>query len=70
MKLHGLAFLNDVSDRDSPSLLIRSDEVPNEEIAPLEMTPVFIDHDAQMQRAVGIAALSSPQRLKDVLEPF
>lgn len=61
VELHGLAFLNDVSDRDSPGLLIRSDEVPNEEVAPLEMTPVLIDHDAQVQRAVGIAALGSSQ---------
>lgn len=46
VELHGLAFLNDVSDRDGSGLLIRSDEVPNEEVAPLEMTPVLIDHDA------------------------
>lgn len=48
VELHGLAFLNDVSDRDGSGLLIRSDEVPNEEVAPLEMAPVLIDHDAQM----------------------
>ena len=70
VELHGLAFLNDVSDRDGPGLLIRSDEVPNEEVAPLEMTPVLIDHDAQVQRAVGIAALGSSQGFEDVLEPF
>src|SRR5437773_528017 len=70
VELHGLAFLNDVSDRNGPGLLIRSDEVPNEEIAALEMTPVLIDHDAQVQRAVSIAALGSSQRLEDVLESF
>ena len=70
VELHGLAFLNDVSDRDGSGLLIRSDEVPNEEVAPLEMTSVLIDHDAQMQRAVGIAALGSPHGFEDVLEPF
>jgi hypothetical protein len=70
VELHGLAFLNDVSDRNGPGLLIRSNEVPNEEIAALEMTPVLIDHDAQVQRAVSIAALGSSQRLEDVLEPF
>ena len=70
VELHGLAFLNDVSDRDGSGLLIRSDEVPNEEVAPLEMTPVLIDHDAQMQRAVRIAALGSPHGFEDVLEPF
>jgi len=48
VELHGLAFPNDVSDRHSSGLLIRSDEVPNEEVAPLEMTPVLIDHDANM----------------------
>ena len=70
VELHGLAFLNDVSNRDSPGLLIRSDEVPNEEIAPLEMTPVLIDHDTQVQRAVGIAAVVSFQRFEDILEPL
>jgi hypothetical protein len=70
VELHGLAFLNDVSDRDSPGLLIRSDEIPNEEVAPLEMTPVLIDHDTQVQRAVGIAAVDSFQGFEDVLEPF
>jgi hypothetical protein len=57
VELHGLAFLNDVSDRNRSGLLISSDEVPNEEISPFKMTPVFINHDAQMQCAVGIAAL-------------
>ena len=70
VELHGLAFLNDISDRDGSGLLIRSDKVPNEEVATLEMTPVLIDHDAQMQRAVRIAALGSPHGFENVLEPF
>ena len=70
VELHGLAFLNDISDRDGSGLLIRSDEVPNEEVTSLEMTPVLIDHDAQMQRAVRIAALGSSHGFEDVLEPF
>jgi hypothetical protein len=70
VELHGLAFLDDISDRDGSGLLVRSDEVPNEEVAPLEMTPVLIDHDAQVQRAVRIAALDAPHGLEDVLEPF
>src|SRR5512141_1507174 len=45
VELHGLAFLHDISDRDSSSLLICSNEVPNEEIASLKMTPELIDHD-------------------------
>jgi hypothetical protein len=57
VELHGLAFLNDVSDRNGSSLLIRSDQVPDEEVSSLEMAPMLVDHDAQMQRAVGIAAL-------------
>jgi hypothetical protein len=59
VELHSLAFLHNISDRNGSSLLIRSDEVPNQEITPLEMTAVFIDHDAQMQRAMRIAALGS-----------
>ena len=46
VELHGLAFLDNIPDRNSSGLLIRSDEVPNEEVSPLEMTPVLIDHDA------------------------
>jgi Glu-tRNA(Gln) amidotransferase subunit E-like FAD-binding protein len=68
VELHGLAFLHDIANRNGSGLLIRSDEVPNQEITPLEMTAVLIDHDAQMQRAVRIAALGSSQRIKDVLE--
>jgi len=70
VELHGLAFLNDVSDCNGSGLLIRSDEVPNEEVSPLKMTPVFINHDAQMQRAVRIAALGSSHGFEDVLESF
>lgn len=32
VELHGLAFLDDVPDRNSSGLLIRSDEISNEEI--------------------------------------
>ncbi len=46
VELYGLAFLNDVSDRNGSGLLIRSNEVPNEEVASLEMTAVFINDDA------------------------
>ena len=70
VELDGLAFLNHISDRDRSGLLIRSNEVPNEEVTPLEMTPMLIDHNAQMQCAVGIASLGSPQGFEDVLEPF
>jgi hypothetical protein len=68
VELHRLAFLHDISDCDGSSLLIRSDEVPNQEVTPLEMTAVLIDHNSQMQRAVRVAALGSSQRFKDVLE--
>ena len=70
VKLDGLAFLNNVSDGNGAGLLIRSDKVPNEEVASLEMTPVLIDHDSQVHRTVGIVALGSSQRFEDVLEPF
>jgi hypothetical protein len=69
VELHGLAFLNDVSDRDGPGLLIRSNKVPNEEVSTLEMALVLINHNAQVQRAVGIT-LGSPHGFEDVLEPF
>lgn len=48
MELHSLSFLNDISDGDSPGLLIRTDEVTNEEVAPLKMTLVLIDDDAKV----------------------
>jgi len=70
VELDGLTFLNHVSDGDGSCLLIRSNEVPNEEVAPLEMTPVLVDHNAQMQCAVRIAALGSLHGFEDILEPF
>lgn len=70
VELHGLALLNDLSDRDGPGLLVRPNEVPNQEIASLEMTPVFVDHDSQVQCAVGIAALRPAQRFEHILEPL
>jgi hypothetical protein len=70
VELHGLALLNDIADRNGLGLLIRSDEVPNKEVAPLEMTLVLINHDSQVYRTVGIAALGSSQGFEDVLEPF
>jgi hypothetical protein len=70
VELHSLAFLDDIPDRNSSGLLIRSDEVSNEEVSPLEMTPVLIDDDAQMQRAMRIAALDSLHGFEDALEPF
>ena len=48
MKLYGLAFLNDISDSDSPGLLICSDEVTNKEVASLEVALVLIDDDAKV----------------------
>lgn len=48
MKLNGLAFLYHVSDRDGPGLLIRADEVTNEEVAPLEMALVLIDDNTKV----------------------
>jgi hypothetical protein len=46
VELYGLAFLDDISNRNSAGLLICSDEIPNEKVSPLEMTPVLIDHNA------------------------
>ncbi len=70
MKLHSLAFLNHVSDRNGSGLLIRSNEVPNEEVTLLEMTPMLINYDAQMQRAMGITSVGSAKGFEDILEPF
>jgi len=69
VELDGLAFLHNVPDRNGSGLLIRSDEIPNKEVAPLEMAPVLIDHNAKMQCAMRIAAVKPSQRLKDILEP-
>jgi hypothetical protein len=70
VELHGLAFLNNIPDRNGSSLLVRSDQIPDEEVSPLEMASMLVDHDAQMQCAVGIAALCSPHGFEDILEPF
>jgi len=69
VELDGLAFLHNVPDRDGSGLLVRSNEIPNKEVAPLEMAPVLIDYNAKMQCAVCIAAVGPSQRLKDILQP-
>lgn len=61
VELDGLAFLHNVPDRDGSGLLIRSDEIPNKEVAPLEMAPMLINHNAKMQCAVRIAAVRPSQ---------
>jgi hypothetical protein len=68
MELYGLPFLHNIADRNGSGLLIRSDEIPNEKVASLEMTRVLIDHDTQMHRTVRIPALRFSKRFKDVLE--
>jgi hypothetical protein len=67
VELDGLAFLHDIPDRDGSGLLIRSDQVSDEEVAPLEVAPVLIDYNTQMQGTMRIAAVGPPQRLKDIL---
>ena len=69
MELDSLAFLHNVPDRDRSGLLIRSDKIPNKEVAPLEMASMLIDHNAKMQCAVGIASMGPSQRLEDILQP-
>jgi hypothetical protein len=68
MKLDGLSLLNDIADGYRSCLLVRSDEIPDKEIASLEMTPMFVDHDADVQRSMGLSALGCLERLKGILE--
>lgn len=67
VELDGLALLHNVPDRDGSGLLIRSDEIPNKEVAPLEMASLLLDRNAQMQCPVRIAAVGPFQRFKDIL---
>lgn len=70
MELDGLPFLHDVADRNGPGFLIRSHEVAHEEISSPEAAPVFIDHDPDMERSVGVAPLRWLQRFEDRLQPL
>ena len=49
LKLDGLAFLNNIADRDGASLLICADQVSNEKVPALELIPVLIDDDTEME---------------------
>ena len=64
MELHRLSFLHHVSDRHGSGLLVGPEEVPNEKISPLEMVPVLIDHDAQMEGAMGFRRWAPPSDSK------
>jgi hypothetical protein len=59
VELHSLALLNDVSDCYGSGLLVCPDEVSNEEVSSLEMTPVFNDHDSQVQCAMSVSSMGS-----------
>jgi len=69
VELDSLALLHNVSNRDGSGLLIRSDEIPNKEVAPLEMAPLLLDRNAKMQCPMRIATVGPFQRFKDILEP-
>src|SRR6185436_15865218 len=57
VELDSLALLHNVSNRDGSGLLIRSDEIPNKEVAPLEMAPLLLDRNAKMQCPMRIATV-------------
>jgi hypothetical protein len=59
MKLDGLAFLNDVTDRDGASLLVRANQIPNEEVPALEAISVLIDNDPEMERQVCVSPVGA-----------
>ena len=64
VELHGLAFLNHVSNRDGAGGLISPDEITDEKVSPLKMVPMFIQDNADMQRPVSAPAVFSVQRFK------
>jgi len=68
VELDGLAFPYNVPNRHGSGLLIRSDQIPDEEVASLEMAPLLIDHNAKMQGVMRIASVRPSQRLKYILE--
>src|ERR1041385_5491098 len=67
MELYGLPFLHNIADRNGSGLLIRSDEIPNEKVAPPEMTGGPIHPDPQMHPQLRLPALRFAKRFKDVL---
>ena len=70
MKLDGLSLLNDIADGYRSCLLVRPDEIADKKIASLELTPMFVDHDADMQGPVGLSALGRRKRFERILETF
>ena len=54
MKLDRLPFLHDIADRHGPRAAIRTEQVPNKKITPFKAIPMFVDHNAEMQRALPI----------------
>src|SRR5687767_6556680 len=69
LELHGLAFLDEIANRESASFLIRSDEIAHEKISAFEAAPMLIHGYADMQGTMGIPTLRPFQRLEHLLQP-
>lgn len=68
LKLDGLALLNNIADRNSAGLLICTDQVPNEKVSSLELIPMLIDDDAEMESQVCVSPACVLERFEDFLE--
>ena len=54
LELHGLALLHHLADRHGTCGPVRTEQIADEKIPALEPVSLFIDDDAEMQRAIGL----------------
>ena len=68
LKLNRLPFLDDITDDDGARLLVRSDEVADEEIPAGKLCPLFIHCNADMQGSLRQRALIGAELSEDRLQ--
>jgi hypothetical protein len=68
LKLDSLALLNDIADRNSAGLLICTNQVPNEKVSSLELIPMLVDDDTEMESQVCVSPVCVLERFEDILE--
>ena len=59
LKLNGLAFFNNIADRDCAGLLIRANQVPNEKVSSFKVISVLINDDTEVESQVCISPVSA-----------
>ena len=53
MELNGLSRLEHLADGQTPGAAVRAEEVPHQEVSPLESVAVLVDDDTEVEGALS-----------------